>query len=76
MVPEIRYPKLKTARGRTRVMSDAEIQAVLNELHPDKQLDGWKLSDEARRFRRDAADLAMATVVVGRSLRPRAHHPK
>lgn len=57
LVPELKYPKLETKRGRTRVLSDEEIQAVLDELHPDKQFDNWHIGDEARRFRQDAYDL-------------------
>ena len=57
IIPELKYPKLKTMRGRTRVLSDDEMLAVENELHPDKDFGNYHISEDARRFRQDAYDL-------------------
>ena len=57
IVPDPKYPKLKTTRGRTRVLSDDEMLAVENELHPDKNFGNYHISEDARRFRQDAYDL-------------------
>lgn len=57
IIPELKYPKLKTVRGRTRVLSDDEILSIENELHPDKSFDNWHVGDEAKRFRQDAYDM-------------------
>ena len=57
LVPDLKYPKLKTVRGRTRVLSDDEILAVENELHPDKNFGNFHISEDAKRFRQDAYDL-------------------
>jgi integrase len=57
LVPDLKYPKLKTTRGRTRVLSDDEMLAVENELHPGKDFGNYHISEDARRFRQDAYDL-------------------
>jgi integrase len=56
-LPDPKYPKLKTTRGRTRVLSDDEMLAVENELHPDRTFGNYHISEDARRFRQDAYDL-------------------
>lgn len=53
MVPDLEYPKLKTGRGRTRVLSDDEMQAIENELLRESKYMG----DEAKHFRKDASDM-------------------
>lgn len=52
--PTLKYPKLKTSRGRTRVLSDDEMQAIENELHPDKKFGNYHVE---KRWRQDAYDL-------------------
>jgi hypothetical protein len=66
LIPDLKYPKLKTIRGRTRVLSDDEILAVENELHPDKTFGNYHISDDARRFRQDAYDLWISRSWNGR----------
>jgi len=56
-VPTLKYPKLKTKRGRTRVLSDDEMQAIENELHPDKKFGNYHIGEQEKRFRQDAYDL-------------------
>jgi len=82
MVPELlEYPKLKTTKGRTRVLSREEVQAIENELNPDKDffrlytktIDGKSqtklrkvtLSDESKQFRQDAHDLFILFCATG-----------
>jgi site-specific recombinase XerD len=37
IIPEVDYPKLKLTKGRTRILSQEELQAIENELNPDKK---------------------------------------
>ncbi|MCH7478481.1 MAG: site-specific integrase, partial [SAR324 cluster bacterium] len=66
MVPkDLKYPRLKTKRGRTRVLSAEELQSIENELHPDKDYSTWHMSDEAKKFRQDAYDMFILLCSTG-----------
>jgi integrase len=65
IVPDIKYPKLKTTRGRTRVLSAEEIQAIENELHPDKTFGNYYLDKPTKRFRQDAYDMFIILCATG-----------
>ena len=64
IIPEVDYPKLKLTKGRTRILSQEELQAIENELNPDKDF-GFKIAAESKRFRQDAHDIFVLLCATG-----------